>query len=350
MRNRLFLFFVNLLRLCPHSLLPVAAHCEIVTRTVEVMGTELTVTVQHETGTEARKITEVAVRAVEEVEARLSTWRADTELARLNSAPLGEPISLSRALCFELGRALEWARRTGGTFDPTLGALVEAYQLRGSGHWPTHQELKGALAKVGWSFLHLSGCKVTKTGPVILEEGAFGKGAALDAALRAVAGRAQSVLLNLGGQLAFAGSQEDVGLTHPQERQRVVAWWRVKPGSVATSANTTRKRLVAGRLLPHLLDPRTGLPAEDFGSVTVWAPSALDADCLSTALFVMGPEDGMAWLASYPQIAAVYLLTTPGGLGLLATPNCGGQIRIVDANTHPIHPSPAKGKQKGEAQ
>ncbi|MGQ9494967.1 MAG: FAD:protein FMN transferase [Thermoanaerobaculaceae bacterium] len=134
MRNWFFLLFVNLLRLCPHSLLSVTAHCETVTRTLQVTGTELSITVRHDPGTAARKITEVAVRAVEEAEARLSTWRADTELAGINSAALGEPVPLSKALCFELGRALEWARRSGGTFDPTLGALVGAYQLRGRGH------------------------------------------------------------------------------------------------------------------------------------------------------------------------------------------------------------------------
>ncbi len=139
-----------------------------------------------------------------------------------------------------------------------------------------------------------------------VEEGGFGKGAALDAALHAVSSAgATRALLDLGGQVAVVGGQGspfEVALAHPREREDAIATLRVVAGSVATSGNGQRRREGRG---PHLLDPRTGRPARDFGSLTVWAASALVADALSTGLYVMGPEGALAWATRHPEYGVI---------------------------------------------
>ncbi len=86
-------------------------------------------------------------------------------------------------------------------------------------------------------------------------------------------------------------------MAHPRDRARTVATIRLKDASASTSGNSERGLAVDGRRVGHILDPRTGGPAPDFGSVTVVAPDGLTADVLSTAFFVLGPEEGLAMSA-----------------------------------------------------
>ena len=99
---------------------------------------------------------------------------------------------------------------------------------------------------------------------------------------------------------ADPGARRGSTLADPRDRQRAVARIEIPSGSVATSGNSERGVVVDGRRIGHLLDPRTGRPAPDFGSLTVWAPTALEADCLATGLYVLGPEAALAWAERHP--------------------------------------------------
>ena len=324
------LVFVIFLRLCLHSLFADDYPGATVTREVYLMGTSCRITAQAPSRQAALAATEAALRELEETEARLSTWRQDSELARVNAAPLHLPIPLSPRLCGELQEALSWARRSGGAFDPTVGWLVAAYDLRGMGRLPSPAELAAARSRTGFRHLSLSSCSLTKKAPVVLEEGGFGKGAALAAALAAAAPLAAALQLDLGGQLAWSPGELVVGLRHPQETEKVVAVWRLPAGSVATSGNGERGLWVDGKRLSHILDPRTGKPAEDFGAVSVWAPDPLAADCLSTALFVLGPEAGLRWLRRIPGVPAVFFRKAGDRFGVLATASARKHLELLD--------------------
>ncbi|HUP42846.1 MAG TPA: FAD:protein FMN transferase, partial [Thermoanaerobaculia bacterium] len=202
-----------------------------------------------------------------------------------------------------------------------------------------------------------------------IEEGGFGKGAALDAALAAAAAvpEVEQAWIDLGGQVAFyqgrstrvgrwrpsptlrvgEGTRErgviqwtEVLIAHPADRNRPLVALALDPalgGSVATSGNSERGITVGGERRSHLLDPRTGEPAPDFGSLTVWAPTALRADCLSTGLYVLGPEAALAWAAEHPGVEVVVLRAAPtadrasaGRVEVLATPGLEGRLRVLD--------------------
>ena len=278
----------------------------VVERQVASMGTLLRVHVAGPTRAAALAASEAAIRAVEEVEQRLSTWRPDTELAALNGHPPDVPFPLSPQLAADLAAVARLWRLTGGAFDPGLGALVAAWDLRGRGRQPTARELAAARAATGLRHLHLTATHAARRHPAFrLEEGGFGKGAALDAALAALAhASAPWGWLDFGGQVAVwgGGSGLEVSLSHPEEGGRAVAALRVLAGSLSTSGNGPRRREGRG---PHLLDPRTGRPARDFGSLTVWAASALEADALSTGLYVLGPEAALEWAQRHPQYGVI---------------------------------------------
>ena len=151
--------------------------------------------------------------------------------------------------------------------------------------------------------------RIVRTGFGI-DEGGFGKGVALrgaaSAALRAGAG---CVVLDFGGQISMNGICGDVwvDIAHPDDRHRGLARLEMASGSVATSGNSERGLVVDGVRHGHILDPRSGRPAVDWGTVTVVADDPVTADCLSTALYVMGPRQGIAWLLNRPEIDAVFV-------------------------------------------
>jgi thiamine biosynthesis lipoprotein len=291
----------------------------VVERRLGMMGTSLEITVEAASRKAGLAASERAVRALEGAEARLSTWRGDTELARLNQAPAGKPLTLSPALAADLGAARRCWQETDGAFNPAVGALVEAWGLRGKGRIPTPAERREAVAAGRMDSLRLEGrTAVRERAGLLLEEGGFGKGAGLADALAVLAGDPDVVRasLNLGGQLAVfdrgTGERWDVPVADPDRRDRAVVSLSIGGGSVSTSGHSERPG--------HLLDPRTGEAAPDFGSVTVWTEDPLRADCLSTGLYVLGPERAVAWAAAHPGVEVLVLRREGRELKALASP------------------------------
>jgi thiamine biosynthesis lipoprotein len=309
-----------------------------VERRLSVMGTSLDVTVEAADRATALAASERAVAALEGAEARLSTWRDGTELGRLNQAPPGEPVALSAELAADLAAARRCWEETGGAFDPAVGPLVRAWGLREGGRRPSGDELRAATAATGMDGLRLDGrTAVRERKGLLLEEGGWGKGAGLAGALAALAEvpGVRRATLDLGGQIAVfskgsvGGAPWKVPVADPQRRDRAVVSLTIDRGSVSTSGNSERGIVVEGKRLGHILSPRTGRPAPDFGSLTVWTADPLRADCLSTGLYVMGPEAALAWAASHPGVEVVVLRPRDRGLEALASPGLEGKIEAL---------------------
>ncbi len=301
---------------------PAGAGPEVrVEREAWAMGTRLHVVAEAPAGA-ARPATEAVLREVERLEALLSTWDPTTETSVLNGAPVGEPRPLSPELHALLAEAAAWSRTTGGAFDPVVGALVDAWDLRGEGRVPGPSELAAARAATGPEALAIlpDGAAVRHHPDAWLDTGGFGKGAALRsaAALLDEAG-ARRARVDLGGQLWLAAPADEpwrVRVAHPADRTRPAAdpadapWAELvlHDVSVATSGTSERWVEVDGERLGHILDPRTGRPAPAWGTVTVVHPDPVAADVLATALYVLGPVEGPRWLERHhPGIAALFL-------------------------------------------
>ncbi len=314
---------------------------ESVTRRLGIMGTTLEVVVEAAGRESALRASERAVGALEAAEARLSTWRGDSELARLNAAPTAAPFPLSPELARELTAVRRCWEETDGAFDPSVGGLVKAWGLRTGGRRPAPEELAAALAAVGLGTLRVEqGSAVRGREGLLLEEGGFGKGAGLAAALEAlVADEAvQSAYLDLGGQVSVfrrgsrgsRGAEEwTVALADPRQRNRPVVSLAIDRGSVSTSGNSERGIVVDGETLGHILDPRTGRPAPDFGSLTVWTDDPLRADCLSTGLSVMGPEAALDWAARHVGVEVLVLRPRGDGLEAWASPRLRQRLKVL---------------------
>jgi thiamine biosynthesis lipoprotein len=267
-----------------------------VERRLSVMGTVLDLRVEGADRARALDASEAAAREISRVEDLLSTWKPGGPLDRLNRASPGEPVVLGVEAAGALAEVFAWSDRTGGVFDPTVLPLVRAWDLRGAGRVPGDRELSVALAATGRSRFRVDaagGRAWRLAAEAGIDEGAWGKGYALDraaAALRQV--RTRRALIDLGGQVLALG-RTVVSIADPRNRGHAAATLSVANASVSTSGNSERGLTVGGRRVGHLLDPHTGAPAPDFGSATVVAPTGLAADVLSTAFFVLGPEKGL---------------------------------------------------------
>ncbi len=288
-----------------------------------IMGTTLQISVAAASRSEAIQATEHAFEAVRRMDDLLSTWRDDSEIARLNHAPPGRAIALSPQLYQLLDDASRWSELTEGAFDPAVGSLIDAWDLRGSGRIPDPAALKRARAARGLSHFVFSPPKrtVSRTDSAAwIDTGGFGKGVALREARRALLQRGvTSASLNFGGQVLVLGHDRSGGdwlvpVAHPGDRDAPAAWLRLRERSASTSAQSERFTIVNGRRLGHILDPRCGQPVPAWGSVTVLASDPAVADVVSTALMVLGPDDGMRWARSRRDVAVLFLILRDSGV------------------------------------
>lgn len=285
------------------------------------MGTTLRGRVHAESRERGLAALEEVRRVVGHVDDLLSTWREDTELSRLNRAPAGVPTVVSPELVALLVEARGWFADTGGAFDPVVGALVDAWDLRGEGRRPDPAALEAARRASGFGVVALdpeSGTVCRLADPARVDAGGFGKGVALRRAARRLHSLGvEEALLDFGGQILAVGGPDGgwrVTVAHPARRHDPAAALRVSDRSVATSGGSERFVRVGGRTLSHIVDPRTGVPVSPWGSVTVVAEDPVAADALSTALFVMGPAEALRWAAGRDAYGVLVLTDGPDGL------------------------------------
>ena len=267
-------------------------------REVFAMGTRLKVHLQ---AAQAAAVAEAVLAEVERIEAACSTWRPDSAFSRINAASV-RAVPLDREWIQLLVETQEWCRRTQGAFDPVLMALLKAWGVREGGRLPGPDERTAALEASGTAQLELdeaAGTARLRHPQAGLEEGAFLKGYALDAGRRvALAMGVRNGWADFGGQVLVWGIPKRVAIADPVLRGTARASILLTDGSLSTSGCSERGR--------HILDPRTGTPCEAWGSVSVVAPSGFDADVLSTALYVLGPEAGLAWAEAH-HVPALFL-------------------------------------------
>ena len=233
---------------------------------------------------------DAAFAALDVVDRSMSLWK-ESELTRLNRA--GEA-RVSPELQAVIEHALEVAAASEGAFDPTVEPLVRAAGgIGGTKRSLTSSERARLLAHVGAGHVHLDRANgsVRLDPGTTLDLGGIAKGYAVDLALRALRDTgAESGLVDLGqSSISVFGQPLTLEVRNP-ERPDGPAWARLSlsEGHVSTSGGDQRK--------DHILDPRTGRPAHRVLSATVIAASAIEADALSTAVFVLGPDRGLALL------------------------------------------------------
>ncbi|MFN9048246.1 MAG: FAD:protein FMN transferase [Planctomyces sp.] len=286
--------------------------------TARLMGCDFTVVLNP--GPEQVEVAGEALERISAVEAWLSHYRDDSQLSRLNQTGWPGPASISA----ELRDFLEFCRHcwqlTDGAFDVAAGALSQLWRhCRKAGRIPDDAAVAAAKACSGHSLVNMNPVGNTvcfSAAGISLDPGAVGKGWGLDDAAAWLLNRAeplQNFLLSGGhSSLLAAGSHNGtggwpVGLGNPLFTEKRIATILLMDQAMGTSGSNIQFFRHAGRRYGHILDPRTGWPAEGMLSATVLADSAALADALSTAFFVMGVEKAVECCRQIPDIAAILI-------------------------------------------
>lgn len=245
-----------------------------------------------------------ALEAAQRVQSLLDVYDPGSALSRLNRAPAETPVAVEPELFGLLSELKRAHALSGGAYDPTLGPVSVLWNFGGHPRLPAAAELVAALAETGLDKLELDAAtqSCVKTRPGLrLDAGGAGKGYAAgrirDHLLAKGATRAS---INLGGNLCTIGHAPPwrVGIQRPWQPSGQALGVLELPGcSISTSCGCERFFFAGGRLCHHLLDPRTGQPANaGIASATLVSGSPLWADILSTVFFVGGAAAGKAAL------------------------------------------------------
>lgn len=268
--------------------------------------------------------------ALDEVVAQMSHWEPDSHLSRYNAAGAGSWHTLPAEFFQVLTYALRIAEDSGGAYDPCAGALVNAWGFgaRQRYNQPGFQAPARALPVSPRRIIEIDHARqrVLQPGGMQLDLSSVAKGYAVDQMARRLAAQGlEHYLVELGGELRGAGVKPD---GQP--------WWVAIEGvpdagaagearvalhglALATSGDYRRFFQYGERRAAHTLDPRTGAPVDNnLASVSVLHAECMAADALSTALTVLGPEDGLAF-AEARQLAARFLLREAGAIRELHT-------------------------------
>jgi FAD:protein FMN transferase len=254
---------------------------------------------------ERKQSVEAAAAWFDEIERTCSRFDPRSEVSRLSTL-IGTPVPISDILFETVRFALAVADESGGAFDPAIGLQLEARGFNRD--YRTGAEIRTALEAdpaASYRDVHLDVDERTLilARPLVLDLGAVAKGLAIDMAARELQLRSfGDFAIDAGGDLYLAGSNADgapwsVGIRHPRQARALYETLRVSNAAVCTSGDYERRMPGDDSGMEHhIIDPRTRSSATAAASVTVLAPSAMVADALATAAFVLGPVDGLELL------------------------------------------------------
>lgn len=264
-----------------------------------------------------RKAFDAAIAEIQRVEALMTTWKDDAQLARANAQAGKAPVELDAETYGVIKESIRTSEISQGTFDITFESL--------HGLWKFDQDLdpsppnaaaiKARLPSVNYKLLKLDDDKrtlfISKPGTRV-SLGGIAKGYGVDRAAKVLRDAGMtSFYVQAGGDLYAAGKKPDgsdwsAGVRDPRGTEG--SYFAVLPISdhaFSTAGDYERSYVVGGKRYHHIIDPRTGYPATACRSVTIWAKTALQADGIDDAVFILGPEKGLALVESLEDVGAV---------------------------------------------
>jgi len=289
------------------------------------MGTTFRLVLYASSAEQAVRASQAAFARVAELDAILSDYRADSELMALGRRAGGPPVLVGPDLLRVLSASQEWARRSGGAFDVTVGPVVQLWRrARRIGEMPRAPALAEARALVGYRKLLLDApagtARLAQAG-MRLDLGGIAKGFAADEAQRVL--RAHGItraLVAAGGDVVVSGPPPGrpgwsvaVALPAPL-RDPDAPPLELREAAVSTSGDAEQFVTLDGVRYSHIVDPRTGIALTGRSGVTVVAPTGTTSDALATAISVLGPERGLALAEATPGVSAWIAQETPAGI------------------------------------
>ncbi|UAM98668.1 FAD:protein FMN transferase [Polaribacter litorisediminis] len=275
-------------------------------RTLKLMGSSFDITVVAKDADEANIAIDMAITEITRIEKLISSWDKNSQTSTINRNAGMKPVQVDKELFQLIQRAIKISKLTNGAFDISYASMDKVWFFDGSmTKMPSEEVIKKSVEKVGYQniilneedhsvFLKLKGMKIGF--------GAIGKGYAADKAKALLQEKGVvSGIINASGDLNTWGTQPNgkdwlVAIINPLNKAKVFSWMPVKNSAVVTSGNYEKYVKFNNTLYTHIIDPRTGYPAKEILSATIFTKTAELADALATSIFVMGVHTGLDFI------------------------------------------------------
>jgi len=298
----------------------------VTNRTDFALGTVCTITIFEK---EQQSVCDEIFSRVREIEKLMSLNISSSDVSRINAAAGIEPVQVQEDTFKVIERAIYFAELSGGDFDPTVGPLVSLWGIGVRPRVPSDEEISEALTLINWRNIDIDArfkSVYLKQNGMTLDLGGIAKGYAADEAAKIIKlHEISSAKIDLGGNIVMVGERRDkkpwkVGIQNPNGRRGgIVGYLQIPEKTIVTSGVYERNFEKDGAFYHHLLSVKDGYPVKNgLVSVTIIADVSMDADALSTAVFVSGYEKGLSILRNYGEAQAVFVfedrsvIATPG--------------------------------------
>lgn len=286
--------------------------------TRDIMGTSVSVALWLEDDVKAEQAVAAVMDEMRRIDAQFSPYIETSELYKVNllapKATAKKPLPISSEMAYIIDKSLHYSRLSNGAFDITFASLARYYDYRKKLK-PSEQQREELLPAINYRFVHLDKKNNTlwfEHPKVYIDLGGIAKGHAVDKAvaiLEAFGVRHGNV--TAGGDSRVLGDKFGrpwlVGIKNPRA-EKVAITLPLENMAVSTSGDYERYFIDdKGERVHHIINPRTGKSASGVNSVTILGPAGIDTDALSTTVFVMGAEKGLALINSLPGFDAVVI-------------------------------------------
>ncbi|XYH96934.1 FAD:protein FMN transferase [Sorangium sp. So ce1128] len=259
-----------------------------------------------------------AIAEIRRLEGLMTTWRPESELSRVNAAAGKSAVAVSEESLAVIEKSLWISERSEGVFDITFEAMHGLWKFDEDidDNVPRQEDVERARGLIDYRQIKIDPAQRTvmlgKPG-MRMSLGGIAKGYAVDAAARVLRGEGlTSFVVQAGGDLYIAGKKPDgsgwrAGVRDPRgkEANDYFAMIEVEDHAFSTAGDYERSFVKEGKRYHHIIDPRTGFPASESRSVTIWARDALTADAVDDAVFILGAEKGLKLVESIDDCGAV---------------------------------------------
>lgn len=258
-----------------------------------------------------------AAEVFTEIDQLMNIFNSSSELSMVNAAAGQYAVQVSADTFGVIEEALNLAYLTDGAFNPVIGSVSKLWkQAEMLSQVPDQEQIQQALRFTDYRKVILNSSNKTVELPeagMIFDLGGAAKGFAAGKAIERLA-RYRSirhVLINAGGNVVVYGGHPEkrpwrISITHPRKNERFLGTLEITDGAVVTSGDYERYFMQDGERYHHIIDPATGYPAKGMQSVSIVSSDSMQADLLSTAVFVLGVSKGLAFLEQYyPEVGAV---------------------------------------------
>ncbi|MCK4339609.1 MAG: FAD:protein FMN transferase [Candidatus Cloacimonetes bacterium] len=274
------------------------------------LGTFVTIDIQ-DRNIRNKTIVDSSFSLIDKYEKQLSVLIPNSEITKINKSILNE-IKVSDTVCELLKRSKQISELSDGAFDVTIGIILEDYDF--VNHIiPTEEDIKTKIKFMNYKNLTIFENELIKKEKNIhIDLGGIAKGFIIDKVIEYL--RKQNICyaaVNAGGDLYVMDNKKNekwkIGIQHPRKEGEIFAEISIKTKAVVTSGDYEQFFFINGKRIHHILDPKTGLPADKSISATVICPDATTADALCTAIFVMGPEKGIDLVNNINEVEAMVI-------------------------------------------